>query len=584
MEMARVVAKSLVTGAVLALLCWVSIRYTREPGGTSTLWLASGVLTGILLTSPRREWPWLVVSAFAANMIVRTAIGDPWSSAAILATATLIESVPVAAILVWRIGDVTDPQRIGKTARIAFASTFICCAVSAFIAAFDLVATRAMTFAWAYITWFTVHTLGMVTFATLTTVVRSLGWRLIGKSGRRVEFLATLVLLGTVCYVVFSLPYPLLFLIYPPLLLCTFRHRIAGAALATALVSAFAIAATLAGHGPFHLIPKGHPTQRVLLLQVFITSVCLVTFPVLTVLTQRRLFARSLRENQRRLTAITDNLPAFVMHVGPDGRYTYANAYVSKVLGADPQSYVGRTVEEVTGEVYGQVKPHAEAAMRGETVTYELERDIDGKHYHLQQMYIPDRDDVGKVRGYYLLSFDITHLKEIEQALSSLARHDSLTGLANRRQFEEAMDMALARQRRTGRPLVLIYMDVDHFKSINDGLGHAIGDEVLKAFAQRIKQAMYETDLVARLGGDEFVILIENVDSPETLPLLGRKLQAAIEPAISTDRGDLRITSSIGIAHCSKGDYGREDLLAVADRALYAAKAAGRNTWHIVRQ
>ena len=241
-------------------------------------------------------------------------------------------------------------------------------------------------------------------------------------------------------------------------------------------------------------------------------------------------------------------------------------------------------MEEVTGEVYDEVKPHAEAAMRGETVTYELERDIDGKHYHLQQTYIPDRDDAGKVRGYYLLSFDITHLKAIEQALSSLARHDSLTGLANRRQFEEVMDMALARQRRTGRPLVLIYMDVDHFKGINDGLGHAIGDEVLKAFAQRIKQAMYETDLVARLGGDEFVILIENVDSPESLPLLGRKLQAAIEPAISTDRGDLRITSSIGIAHCSKGDYGREDLLAVADRALYAAKAAGRNTWHIVRQ
>jgi diguanylate cyclase (GGDEF)-like protein len=215
-------------------------------------------------------------------------------------------------------------------------------------------------------------------------------------------------------------------------------------------------------------------------------------------------------------------------------------------------------------------------------VTYELERDYNDRHFHLQSTYIPDRDAADRIVGYYILSFDITRLKQVERELSLLARHDSLTGLPNRRHFDEQFAQALARQRRSGKPMVVVYLDIDRFKEINDRLGHATGDVVLREFARRLREGVYDTDFVVRLGGDEFIVLIENVDTPQFIPLIAGKLQAAIAPAIATEHGELFVTSSIGIAHCPKSDRSEEELIKLADSALYQAKAAGRNTWRLV--
>jgi diguanylate cyclase (GGDEF)-like protein/PAS domain S-box-containing protein len=577
------IARFFAMAIAIALLCWISIQYTREPGGISALWMASGVLTGILLTSARRSWPGYVIATFVANAAVRIAIGDPWHVAVGLSFASLVDAVPVAIALVHWVGDVTDPSRISRSGRVAFASTLLSCAVSALLAVPLIATDRGGSFGWAYAMWFTTHTLGMVIFATFTTVARSLGWRLIGNRERRTEFALTIVLLGTVCFVVFSQSrYPLLFLVYPPLLLCVFRHRLVGALLATALVTASAIAATLSNTGPFRMFADGGLSQRILLMQAFIGSICLVTFPVLTVLTERRHFARRLLESQRRLRAITDNTPAFVMHVDLTGHYTFINAYADRMLGADGDSLVGRSVRELAAEVYEQVKPYAEAALRGEIVSYELERDMGGRHYHWQSTYVPDIDDSGRIGGYYILSFDITRLKQIERELSLIARHDSLTGLPNRRYLDEYFEMAIARQRRSGRPMVVIYLDIDRFKEINDRLGHATGDVVLCEFARRLRQSLYDTDFVIRLGGDEFVVLIENVDTIEFLPWIAEKLQRAFAPAIPTEQGDLFVTSSIGVAFCPISDRSPDEMIRIADGALYEAKTAGRNTWHLV--
>jgi len=577
------IAKTLAVAVLVALFAWISIRYTREPGSTSTLWIASGIITGIVLTSARQLWPGYLVGAFAANAIVRIAMGDAWHAALGLSFAALIDTVLVVLALAYWVGDASDTAKLNRTARVALGSTLASCAMSALIAAWVLSHDETMLFGDAYAMWFTSHTLGTVIFATLTVVMRSQGWRLLGRPGRRLELALVLALLGAVCVGVFTQArYPLLFLVYPPLLLGAFRHRLAGVVIGTTIVTAVAIAATLAGNGPFQLIANGKPIERILLLQVFIGTTCLVAFPVATALAERRLLAHNLRQNQRRLRAITDNLPAFVTHVDRSEHYTFANAYMGKMLGIDPDSVVGRSVREVSADVYAEIKPHMEAAFRGETQTYEIERDFHGQRYHLQSTYIPDVDPGGTVIIYYVLSFDISQLKRAELELSLLARHDSLTGLPNRRHLDEEFAITVARQRRSKRPIALLYLDIDHFKEINDSLGHAVGDEVLQEFARRMKGTLRATDFVARLGGDEFAVLLEEVDTSEIAQLVASKLIVAMRRDVTTGRGELRVTTSIGIAFCRRIACSQDELIKIADGALYQAKAAGRNTWRIV--
>jgi diguanylate cyclase (GGDEF)-like protein/PAS domain S-box-containing protein len=441
-----------------------------------------------------------------------------------------------------------------------------------------------MSFGLAYATWFTSHTLGMVIFATLTVVVRSQGLGLLGKVGRRTELALVVALIAVVCLGVFTQSrYPLLFLIYPPLLLGAFRHRIVGVVIGVTLVTAIAIAATLAGNGPFYLMPNGGPTERILLLQIFIATICLAAFPVATALAERRFFARSLRQNQLRLRAITDNLPAFVMHVDISQRYTFANAYAGEMTGVDPATMIGRSLREVVGaDYYSKIEPHVEAVLRGETISFEVERDLQGKHYHFRTTYVPDLDIDGKVNGFHMLSFDISQLKRAEQELSLLARNDSLTGLPNRRHFDEEFAITVARQRRSKRPIALLYIDIDHFKDINDSLGHAAGDDVLREFAQRLKGSLRATDFVARLGGDEFAVLLEDIDTPEIAQLVARKVMVAMQRDITTDSSECHVTTSIGIAFCRRVACSQDELITIADGALYQAKAAGRNTCRIV--
>jgi diguanylate cyclase (GGDEF)-like protein len=126
-----------------------------------------------------------------------------------------------------------------------------------------------------------------------------------------------------------------------------------------------------------------------------------------------------------------------------------------------------------------------------------------------------------------------------------------------------------------------MYMDVDHFKQVNDGYGHAAGDEVLRVFGQRLSACVRSGDLVARLGGDEFVVLIEDLAAPQTAEGIARKLIAAMAEGIAVEGNTLHVTISIGIAY-SMHPAVSKTLAAAADAALYAAKKAGRNTWQLL--
>lgn len=170
-------------------------------------------------------------------------------------------------------------------------------------------------------------------------------------------------------------------------------------------------------------------------------------------------------------------------------------------------------------------------------------------------------------------------LHESRSALAQLASHDPLTGLANRRHFQERLEHAIATSRRTGQALALLYIDLDNFKEINDLYGHASGDLVLQAVAQRLRHTVREIDTVARLGGDEFVILFDAVLGRDDVVRIADKLLTTLRQPVLTHGHALKVLASIGISLYPQDGETADALLSHADRAMYHSKTSGRDSY-----
>jgi diguanylate cyclase (GGDEF)-like protein/PAS domain S-box-containing protein len=290
---------------------------------------------------------------------------------------------------------------------------------------------------------------------------------------------------------------------------------------------------------------------------------------------------KALTEQEKRLRDVTDNIPALVAYFDREENCLYGNSRARRMAGLGDGALDGVTLQSAVGEaVYAQHKPHLPVVLAGKPVHFPVQAPIHGKGGHFQVHLIPDKDLDGRVLGFYLMTFNITALKEAERKLTQLARLDTLTGLPNRLAFNEFLPAAILRAQRTGSAIALMFLDVDRFKSINDTLGHACGDGVLAEYARRLLASVRSTDTVARLAGDEFVVVLENLRTQDSVANVARKIIGQIcAPAFQVDGRLLEVTTSIGIAFLQAVDTSvtAEELLARADAALYDAKSAGRN-------
>jgi diguanylate cyclase (GGDEF)-like protein len=195
------------------------------------------------------------------------------------------------------------------------------------------------------------------------------------------------------------------------------------------------------------------------------------------------------------------------------------------------------------------------------------------------------QDEIGALASSFkLMQTEISqHLAQMQNSrtrLEHLVQHDVLTGLPNRRLFQDRLEHALVRARRNNQRVALLFIDLDHFKAINDRLGHDVGDAVLKAVASRLAAAVREVDTVARLGGDEFVILLDDPTHREHVAEIAEKLMEALKPEILFGDHALRVSVSIGISQYPDDGDTASGILANADRAMYRAKTAGRSGFH----
>ena len=297
-------------------------------------------------------------------------------------------------------------------------------------------------------------------------------------------------------------------------------------------------------------------------------------------ITQRRNAELTQAASEKRLQLITDHLPALVSYIDRGHVLRFGNATFQHWLGLDPATLAARPLAEVMGApAYAKILPHLERAFTGVHVCFEHRARLYGDLRTLETSLVPDLRGDGGVAGVYALTQDMSRIKAVERQLIELARLDALTGIANRRKFEEVLQQAMARSLRLARPMALAYLDIDNFKAINDSMGHGAGDEVLKEFASRLIQAVRAVDLVARLAGDEFVIVLENVSQPGEAAQLAAKIVAAVRAPFTVAGSPMQVTTSVGVAlYQGEGDT-QSGLIARADRALYEAKRNGRDCY-----
>ncbi|MDO9316694.1 MAG: diguanylate cyclase [Gammaproteobacteria bacterium] len=212
------------------------------------------------------------------------------------------------------------------------------------------------------------------------------------------------------------------------------------------------------------------------------------------------------------------------------------------------------------------------------TIEYKL-RTGKGDYRWVENRCTPIRDEQNRLKEVEGIIIDITERKQAEEKIAAMARTDSLTGLANRATFNERLHDAFASAKRHGSLFAVMYLDLDHFKDINDTLGHPVGDELLKAVAKRLQQCIRESDLVARLGGDEYAVLQLDIAEPASAGILAHNIQQFMSRPFQLSGNDLRVTTSIGICLFSEDSDSPEQMLVQADLALYRAKEEGRNTY-----
>jgi diguanylate cyclase (GGDEF)-like protein/PAS domain S-box-containing protein len=290
---------------------------------------------------------------------------------------------------------------------------------------------------------------------------------------------------------------------------------------------------------------------------------------------------RKQAEEKLRLSAtVLEHIADGVMVVDLHGKIVATNPAFTQITGYTEAEAVGRYTNLTRSDRHDQAfyqalwRDLAESGFwRGEIWNHRR----NGEAYLEWLTVSAVRDDAGAATHYVGVFSDITKAKESQDKLDHLAHHDPLTALPNRLLFHDRLQHAIARAGREGAQLAVLFIDLDRFKTVNDTLGHHVGDELLKQVALALAGRLREGDTLARLGGDEFIVLLENVEGQLGAALVAEKLMAMFEQAFTVADYELFVTGSVGISVYPQDGEDLNLLVRNADVAMYQAKARGRN-------
>jgi diguanylate cyclase (GGDEF)-like protein/PAS domain S-box-containing protein len=332
-------------------------------------------------------------------------------------------------------------------------------------------------------------------------------------------------------------------------------------------------------------------------------GVCVGTVVAFRDIAHRRAAELALQASEETLLANTDALFAereraqvtlnaigdAVISADFSGRVIFANNVAEQMSGWMQSDASGRAINDVfvlTDASTGNriPCPTMRAIIENRIVAIETQTILsrrDGVAIAIEGSASPIHDRNGGVVGAVMVVHDVTAARDLSAKLERLALHDSLTDLPNRSLFADRLDRALARASRAGNSVVLLFIDLDEFKPVNDTLGHALGDRLLQSVADRLRNCMRQADTVSRFGGDEFLVLLPDLPPTQDVENFAAKVFHSLQAPHVIGGHELHITASIGVSRYPRDAADRNGLLKCADTAMYKAKSQGGNRFEI---
>lgn len=287
-----------------------------------------------------------------------------------------------------------------------------------------------------------------------------------------------------------------------------------------------------------------------------------------------------LHEREQLLRKIIETEPECVKLLDPDGNILEINpAGLVMLQSDDPGDVIGRPVERfVAPEYQSRLRAATQRVASGEPAILEMEIvGLKGRRRRVEQHAAPLYGHDGRIRSILAVVRDISERADAESQVHYLAHYDLLTGLPNRALFRDRLLQAMAQAKRSDTLIAVMFLDIDDFKDVNDTLGHAVGDQLLKEIAQRIRSCMREYDTVARFGGDEFGIIQTDVQTVEAAADLAERVLGMLGEPFHIEGHEIHSGASVGMTIYPFDDAQADALLRNADMAMYKAKREGRN-------
>jgi len=286
---------------------------------------------------------------------------------------------------------------------------------------------------------------------------------------------------------------------------------------------------------------------------------------------EEQLRSLSVAIEQSPVSVVITDLNAIILYVNP--MFEQVTGYtVSEAIGQNTRILKSGKTEPVIFETMWRTLQQGKS-WHGEFINRRKTGELFWEEAHIS----PVTDANGVITRYVAVKLDITNRKQIEEKMHHMARYDNLTDLPNRNLFSDRLQQALAFAKREKNFLALLFVDLDHFKPVNDTFGHGIGDLLLKQVAKRMSEAVRISDTVGRIGGDEFVVLLPKIETEQDSLLVAEKIRLTLEQPFCIEEHTLHISATIGISLYPDHGATEHELSKHADTAMYCAKQAGRN-------
>ena len=383
-----------------------------------------------------------------------------------------------------------------------------------------------------------------------------------------------------------------IFLILPIVIWASMNFGIVGGSIVVIALSGIAVWGTSQGVGTFY---STNSIEGLFSFRMFIVTLVVMMLLISVLQSERDLTAKALRNNAKQLHSVINGALDGIVTIDEKGNLVEFNPAAERIFGYAKEDVIGKSLADIMippALRQAHNDKHKQFVLTGKKNMFDRRIELSAMHADGTEFPVEltltslKNNDQTLVTGFIR---DISVQKKAQQEIENFAYYDALTGLPNRRLLMDRYQRAVVSSKRAKTFCAMIFIDLDHFKLLNDTKGHDVGDQLLVEVANRIKQAIREGDTVARLSGDEFIIIIENLDSDENLAYkqvneIAQKLLFELNKSYQLGMLEFNNTASIGLTLFNSDQLSFEDHLRHADTAMYQSKGAGRNTYRVYDQ